>query len=244
VRIAFVIFVNLLFWATSAESQPGAPVSQAPVQPASPPPTQTPPTPPQQPPAPPQQFQPQAQAEAAVPPSTQGRWIHTDEYGSVWIPKTPQQPAASGWVQVPKAPEQSTANSWVWVPKTSDQPIGGGQWVFTAQYGWLWMPYAIQYVHEPSLDSAHPQAFVYHPTYGWTWVPAPWVWGWGVVPFYGSQGPWHFAWYRGPTYIHPRSGLYRGAWINPGRGIPGVVPASRSQTWARPPSTNISVPAI
>ena len=197
-RIAFVILVSLLFSATSARSQPGAPASQAPIQPSAPPPTEIPPVPPQQPPAPPQQvqIQPQAQGESAVPPNAQGRWIHTNEYGSVWIPKTPQRPAA---------------NSWVWVPKTSEQPIGSGQWVFTAQYGWLWMPYAIQYVREPSLDGAHPQAFVYHPTHGWTWVPAPWVWGWGVVPFYGSQGPWHFAWYRGPTYIHPRSGLYRGA---------------------------------
>lgn len=213
-KTTFAIFVCLLLSATSAQSQPGPPASQAPVQPGSAPPTQTPPAPPQQPPAPPQQVQaqPQAQTEAALPPSAQGRWVHTDEYGSVWVPKTSQQPAASGWVAVPKTPEQPTTNGWVWVPKTPEPLTANGQWVFTAQYGWLWMPYAIRYVHEPSANGAHPQAFVYHPTHGWTWVPAPWIWGWGVMPFYGSAGPWHFAWYRGPTFVHPRSssGGYQG----------------------------------
>ena len=208
-RIAFVIFVSLLFSATSAQSQPEQPGSPAPAQPTSPPPTQISPAPPQQqPPAPPPQVQaqPGARSEAAVPPPAQGRWIHTDEHGSIWIPKPSKQ---------------STANGSVPVPKTPEQPTGNGQWVYTAQYGWLWMPYAIQYVHEPSVDRTYPQAFVYYPTHGWTWVVAPWVWGWGVVPFYGSQGPWHFAWYRGPTFVHPGwgGGGYRGASISPRSGI-------------------------
>lgn len=91
---------------------------------------------------------------------------------------------------------------WVWIPEAAKQPTADGQWVYTAQYGWLWMPYALRYVHEPSVEGTYPQAYVYHPTRGWTWVVAPWVWGWGVVPFYGPEGPWHFAWYLGPTFVH------------------------------------------
>lgn len=159
----------------------------------------------EQPPAPPQ-VQPRPEAQVETTPVPQGRWIHTDEYGSVWIPRRPRQPIANGPVSV---------------PKTLEQPAANGQWVYTAQYGWIWMPYGIQYVYEPPAEGAYPQAFVYHPMYGWRWVLAPWVWGWGLVPFYGSNGPWPFAWYRGPTYVHAgwRRAGYPGGATNPVGGM-------------------------
>ncbi len=218
-KIALVIFVSLLFAAASAQSQPGQPTSEV-IQPGTSPPAQTPPPPPTQPPAPQQevQTQPEPQSLTTQPPAAQGRWIHTEEHGSVWIPKNRGQPPANGSAATSQAPEQPTTNSWVWVPKTAEQPPAKGQWVYTAQYGWLWMPYGIQYIYEPPADGLDPQAFVYYPTHGWKWVAAPWVWGWGVVPYYGYHGPWYFAWYRGPTYVHPGWGGYRGGWRNSGSG--------------------------
>src|ERR1700737_4895159 len=32
------------------------------------------------------------------------------------------------------------------------QPGPSGQWVYTDQYGWVWMPYGAQYVYEPAYE--------------------------------------------------------------------------------------------
>jgi len=54
-------------------------------------------------------------------------------------------------------------------------PPVNGQWVYTAQYGWIWIPFGPQFVHVPT---GAPQMFVFYPAAGgWTWVVAPWVWG-------------------------------------------------------------------
>jgi hypothetical protein len=187
-KVALVIFVGLLSSATFAqsESEPQQPV----------------------------QAQPEAQAETKEVPRPEGRWIRTDQYGTIWIPKTPRRPTANGSVSL---------------PKTSKRPAVDGQWVYTVQYGWLWMPYGIQYVFEPSKAGAPPKAYVYYLGFGWRWIAAPWIWGWGPVPNYGDEGPWHFAWYRGPKFIHSgwHRGGERGGWANPGGAIDRVVPVIR-----------------
>ena len=43
--------------------------------------------------------------------------------------------------------------------------------------------------------------YVYYPAVGWCWVVAPWLWGFGPMPFFGIYGPWHFGWY-GHGYGH------------------------------------------
>jgi hypothetical protein len=89
-----------------------------------------------------------------------------------------------------------------------------GQWVFTSQYGWVWMPYGDEYVYTPADEAAQPFVYVYAPARGWAWLAAPWIWGVGPVPHFGALGPWHFHWYRGPHYYmryHTRP-LYRGGW--------------------------------
>src|SRR5512137_1597510 len=53
-----------------------------------------------------------------------------------------------------------------------------GQWVYTSQYGWVWMPHGDAYVNVPATGDA-PNMYVYYPSVGWAWVVAPWVWGWG-----------------------------------------------------------------
>ena len=80
-----------------------------------------------------------------------------------------------------------------------------GQWVYTDQYSWVFMPYGEAYTSVPPGDSGEPYMYLYSAAYGWTWFAAPWVWGWGPWPYFGTRGPWSFAWYA------------HGWWRNPGR---------------------------
>jgi len=55
-----------------------------------------------------------------------------------------------------------------------------GQWVNTAEYGWIWIPAGAM-----SYDVGNePYVYLYTPTYGWTWYASPWGWG----PY--AYGPW------------------------------------------------------
>ena len=87
-----------------------------------------------------------------------------------------------------------------------------GQWVFTRQYGWIWMPHGAAFTYAPPGGHGEPLAYIYYPRIGWTWVAAPWAWGFGPWPHFGALGPRHFAWYahgwwRTPArwhLVHPR----------------------------------------
>jgi hypothetical protein len=98
----------------------------------------------------------------------------------------------------PPAPQATEA-----APAGQDVP--SGEWVWTQQYGWVWMPYADGYTYVPPDGAGEPSMYVYYPAYGWTWVVAPWIWGWGPWPRFGGFGPAHFAWYG------------HGWWRTPGR---------------------------
>jgi hypothetical protein len=76
----------------------------------------------------------------------------------------------------------------------AQQAAPQGQWVYTEQYGWVWMPYGSAYTYLPP-DGGTPNMYLYYPSVGWCWVVAPWVWGFGPMPFFGSLGTWHFGWY-------------------------------------------------
>jgi hypothetical protein len=98
-----------------------------------------------------------------------------------------------------------------------------GQWVSTSQYGWLWIPYDRQYVYIAPDAQAFPEEYVYYPVYGWRWVVAPWVYGYGPQPFWGSAGLRGFAWYSHPWFrvggywgwgAYRGWGNYRG-WVGP-----------------------------
>src|SRR4051812_37695313 len=90
-------------------------------------------------------------------------------------PPTQQPPAPPSSVPPPPQQEAEAAPA---APAPTN-----GQWVYTQQYGWLWMPYGDQYTYEPGSEDAEPYAYVYYPSYGWSWLAAPWVWGWGVSPY-------------------------------------------------------------
>jgi hypothetical protein len=92
----------------------------------------------------------------------------------------------------------------------SPPPNQTGQWVYTSQYGWVWMPYGQRYVDEGTYGAASPYQYVYCVGVGWSWVAAPWLWGWGAYPYFGVWGPSHFAWYRGLYRSGYGWGRYRG----------------------------------
>ena len=87
--------------------------------------------------------------------------------------------------QAPPAPPQQAEG----VPAPAGQPQGQqGQWVYTQQYGWVWMPYGSQYTYAPTQAGAYPSEYVYAPSFGWSWVVAPWVFGWGIAPYPATPG--------------------------------------------------------
>jgi hypothetical protein len=111
-----------------------------------------------------------------------------------------------------------------------------GQWVYTSDYGWLWMPYGNQYTYEGSVNDVYPYSYVYYPNYGWTWLPAPWVWGWGAHPYFGVRGPMRFGWYVGLSRSGYGWGGYRGG--GPGGTAGGVRGGNASTGVSRAASDN------
>jgi outer membrane lipoprotein SlyB len=134
-----------------------------------------------------------------------------------------QQSTSGGSAVQPMTPEPGTAPPPP--PAASTEPPGPGsqaapvevppgQWVFTRQYGWVWMPYGDSYMFTPDYENGDPYMYLYYPSVGWTWVNAPWLWGWGPMPYVGISGGRSFGWYghgwgdrwhgRRPRHYRPR----------------------------------------
>ncbi len=124
-----------------------------------------------------------------------------------------EQAAASAGESVAQATEPATP-----APPIPDTPVPvapapappAGQWVYTTQYGWVWLPYAQNYTYvNPAADTAY--MYVYYPAYGWSWVASPWVLGIGPVPYWGVHGRVGFVWYSHPwfhAYGYYHHGVY------------------------------------
>lgn len=125
-------------------------------------------------------------------------------------------------------------------------PTAAGQWVYTVQYGWVWMPYGDAYTYVPA-GGAAPDMYVYWPAYGWRWVVAPWLWGLGPHPYFGVYGWTRYGWYGrgfGHWYGFPRGGpawAGRGSWghggwygPHPGSVAPHPVVRGGGPVVARP----------
>ena len=118
--------------------------------------------------------------------------------------------------EAPPAPEQAQAAA----------PTAG-QWVYTQQYGWIWMPYSDAYMRVPANGYGEPYAYVYYPAYGcWSWLAAPWVWGIGPWPTFGVYGPARFAWYGHGWWRFPQRWHYAPARAGyGGYGGRGYIPS-------------------
>lgn len=171
-----------------------------------------------------------AVARAQAEEQEDSSWfVATDEAGT-----EPQAAAPSPYAPPPAPPYESPSPPQAESQAPSSLP--DGQWVYTQQYGWIWMAYADGYTHVPANGYGEPYAYVYYPTFGWTWLAAPWVWGFGPWPSFGVYGPARFGWYghgwwRSPSrwhYAPARAGVY-GTRPAPayrsGTGYGGVRPA-------------------
>ena len=135
------------------------------------------------------------------------------------------EPSSSPPTQPPPAPPQTLPAPPAQAQAPAPRSVPAGQWVYTNQYGWVWMPYGDAYTYAPPSGYGEPYEYVYYPAFGWTWVVAPWVWGWGPWPHFGLFGPWRFAWFghgwwRNPGLFHFAPTFHRGGFVNH-----GVAPA-------------------
>jgi len=133
-------------------------------------------------------------------------------------PVQPTEPAPT-WLPPPPTEIDATSGEEVAV----QQGAPAGQWVYTSQYGWVWMPHGHAYTNVPASGSA-PNMYVYYPAVGWSWVVAPWVWGWGAMPWFGYAGWGGYPWYgygygRWYGYARPYAyaGYYGGSYWHGGR---------------------------
>lgn len=145
------------------------------------------------------------------------------EYAEVEV--TPDSPTPA-WTPPPPAEAQV---------QPSQAQVPPGQWVYTQQYGWIWMPHGDAYTHAPASGWGEPSAYVYVPAYStWTWVAAPWVWGYGPWPVFGVFGPSRFAWYGHGWWRSPARWHYAPAhrWSSGGLRVAPYSP--RSGGWSAP----------
>ena len=101
------------------------------------------------------------------------------------LPQSVQPPTAAPAQKPPAPPLQPPAppvrsQTQVQQPVGAGQVAAGGQWVYTSQYGWIWMPYGNQYTYEGTAYDASPYSYVYYPSYGWLWLPRRLGFGAGV----------------------------------------------------------------
>ena len=160
--------------------------------------------------------------------------VQPTEAAPTWVPPPPVQ---DDWTTEAQAPVQQAP---------APQAAPAGQWVYTSQYGWVWMPYGNSYTYLPT-NGGTPNMYVYYPAVGWSWVVAPWVWGWGAMPWFGYAGwggyPWYGygygTWY-GYAGHYAHAGWYGGSYYHGGHWNhvgPGYRPPPRPGygTGAPPP---------
>lgn len=122
----------------------------------------------------------------------------------------------------PTPPEASTPPDTAPAPSidTTETP-NDGQWVYTSQYGWVFMPYAQNYTYVPA--NGYPFMFVYGSGWGWRWLSAPWVFGIGPAPYWGPRGYSYFAWHAHPWFASAHRTVMRAApvhhWGGGGHGF-------------------------
>jgi hypothetical protein len=86
-------------------------------------------------------------------------------------------------------------------PKTAPGDAKDGQWVYTQQYGWIWLRYAREFTYITPEGYAY--SYAYYPGNGWCWLYSPWVYGWGPAPNWGARGRGYFVWYARPWFARP-----------------------------------------
>jgi hypothetical protein len=167
--------------------------------------------------------------EEVALPSGGGDGVTPQDRSQALPPAEP--PAVTEQAQPEQAQPQATPPQEAPPQQAQPAPVRSGtpdgQWVYTQQYGWIWIPYSDEYV--AAYDSGPPYEYVYYPAYGWVWVAAPWIYGWGPWPYFGFYGAVNFGWFAGGGWWWGspwwwRSAPFRGVRPHPGfhgRGFHG-----------------------
>jgi hypothetical protein len=178
-----------------------------------------------------------AQTPSAAASAATGPVLRAQVSDPVVQPAQPPGPAPTDII--PPAPANPAPPSEQ-APGVTDQSQASGQWVYTGQYGWVWMPYGNAYTYVPPGGGA-PDMYVYYPTVGWSWVVAPWIWGWGPQPYFGLYGTAGFGWYgygygRWYGYAGRYGGYYGRGYYAGGRwnGAPYHPAGARGGGYAAP----------
>jgi hypothetical protein len=137
------------------------------------------------------------------------------------MPPPPPPPQAQTYTPDAYAAQTYAPPSYA-APAPVAPPAADGQWVYTIQYGWVWMPYGANYTYAPGGNVAY--TYAYYPRFGWRWLSAPWVVNVGPSPFWGRLGPSHYAWYRSPAY---RGHVAVGGWRERPMPVYRAAPAAR-----------------
>ena len=154
--------------------------------PPEPPPSEVPPPPP--PPAQGPQAAAPPPAPAAPAPAAAGQWVHTEQYGWLWIPY---------------------AQQYTYIP--SDPQVFPDQYVYYPVYGWRWVvaPWVYGYGPSPYWGGPGLRFFVW---YSHPWFRVGGYWGWGGYRGWGAYRGWvgprswgAHGWARAPAYY--RSGV-------------------------------------
>jgi hypothetical protein len=126
-------------------------------------------------------------ALALITPAALPRLALAQDPGAYSVPPPPYD--------APPAPPPAFERMEVQAPEA---PPVDGQWVYTRQYGWVWMPY--DQVYTRVSNDQEPSMYIYAPTLGWRWVVAPWVFNGGPEPYWGARGRAYFAWHSRPWF--------------------------------------------
>lgn len=135
-------------------------------------------------------YVPTALAQQAAPPAEAQPQPSYPAPGPETAP-SPQAAPAGAAPAPPGGAATAPPPSWVYSYPT-------GQWVYTTDRGWIWVPAG----STTTLVEGVPYAYLYTPAYGWTWYISPWGWG----PYrYGAwvSHPWRPVGWRGGWVAHP-----------------------------------------
>lgn len=132
-----------------------------------------------------------------------------------------QQPTGNPDVQLQPGAPPPPNGAWApdseaqAAPSGPAQPAQGGQWVYTQEYGWVWVPAGTS----TASVGGEPYAYLYAPSYGWTWFVSPWGWGpfnYGYWPLWGGHRyiPGYYGGYHGRGFAGPGwGGGWRGGYV-------------------------------
>ncbi len=105
---------------------------------------------------------------------------------------------------LPPPPPQAQAQAQAEEEETPAPPSDGteasGQWVYTDQYGWVFVPYGDQYVSPAAGFDETALCYVYQPGTGWVWLAAPWTQEPEAYPFLGIVEPVQVGWHHGHSH--------------------------------------------